>query len=120
RIFRRAESSLVGRSWEMSAVESLLERAIDGHGAVVNVVGSPGIGKSRVVREVAGTAAARGVEVFTAFCESHTSPVPFHVAARMMSAVTGIKDVDPKAARARIRAQFRDAHLEDMLLLDDL
>jgi class 3 adenylate cyclase len=69
----RAETSLVGRRWEMSAVEGLLERAIDGHGAVVGVVGPPGIGKSRLVREIAAMAAARGVEVFTAFCESHTS-----------------------------------------------
>ena len=29
----RAESNLVGRRWEMTAVEGLLERAIDGHGA---------------------------------------------------------------------------------------
>src|ERR1700751_3288023 len=64
-------STLVGRRWEMSAVEGLLDRAIDGHGAVVTVVGSPGIGKSRLVREVSAMAAARGVEVFTAFCESH-------------------------------------------------
>src|SRR6201992_4050564 len=49
----RAESNLVGRQWEMSAVEGLLDRAIEGHGAVVGVVGSPGIGKSRLVRELA-------------------------------------------------------------------
>ena len=61
----RAESNLVGRRWELSAVEGLLDRAIDGHGAVVGVVGSPGIGKSRLVREVAGMAAGRGVEVFS-------------------------------------------------------
>ena len=72
------ESNLVGRRWEMSAVEGLLDRAIEGHGAVVGVVGPPGIGKSRLVREVSAMAAARGVEVFTAFCESHTSQVPFH------------------------------------------
>ena len=36
----RAESNLVGRRWEMSAVEGLLDRAIDGHGAVVGVVGA--------------------------------------------------------------------------------
>src|SRR5262249_10085767 len=34
RIVSRAESTLVGRRWEMSAVEGLLQRAIDGHGAV--------------------------------------------------------------------------------------
>jgi class 3 adenylate cyclase len=116
----RAESTLVGRGWEMSAVEGLLGRAIDGHGAVVGVVGSPGIGKSRLVREVAAMAAARRVDVFTAFCESHTGQVPFHAAARLLRAVTGIKGLDPHAARARIRAQFRDAEPEDLLLFDDL
>jgi hypothetical protein len=33
----RAESNLVGRRWELSAVEALLNRAVDGHGAVVGV-----------------------------------------------------------------------------------
>ena len=116
----RAESSLVGRRWEMSAVEGLLERAIDGHGAVVGVVGSPGIGKSRLVREVSAMAAARGVDVFTAFCESHTTDVPFHVVARLLRAVTGIKGLDPHAARARIRARAPDAESEDLVLFDDL
>jgi len=77
----RAESNLVGRRWEISAVEGLLDRAIDGHGAVVGVVGSPGIGKSRLVHEVAAMARRRSVKVFSAFCESHTSQVPFHARA---------------------------------------
>jgi adenylate cyclase len=84
RAVTRAESTLVGRQWEMSAVEGLLDCAIDGHGAVVGVVGSPGIGKSRLVREVTAIAAARGVDVFTAFCESHTNQVPFHAVARLL------------------------------------
>ena len=36
------ESALVGRHWEMGAVQGLLQRATEGHGAVVTVVGSPG------------------------------------------------------------------------------
>ena len=82
----RVESNLVGRRWEMSAVEGLLDRAVDGHGAVVGFVGPPGIGKSRLVREVSAMAGRRGVEVFTTFCESHTGQVPFHAVA---SAVAG-------------------------------
>ena len=70
---RRAESNLVGRRWEMSAVEGLLERAIDGHGAVVGVVGSPGIGKSRLVREVAAIAAP-GVSKCSPPSASRTPP----------------------------------------------
>jgi class 3 adenylate cyclase len=120
RAVRRAESNLVGRRWEMSAAEGLLERAIDGHGAVVCVVGSPGIGKSRLVREVAAMATARGVEVFTTFCESHASDIPFRVVARLLRATTGVGGLDEPVARARVRAQAPDADPEDVLLFEDL
>lgn len=115
-----ADSHLVGRRWEMSAVEGWLDRALGGHGAVVVVLGEPGIGKSRLVREVAAMAAVRGVEVLTAFCESHTSQVPFHAVARLLRAATGVEGLDGQAARARVREQFPDADPEDVLLLDDL
>jgi class 3 adenylate cyclase len=116
----RAESNLVGRQWEMAAVEGLLERAVDSHGVVVTVVGIPGIGKSRLVREVAAIAAVRGVEVFSTFCESHASDIPFRVIARLLRAVTGIGDLDGSAARAQVRAQARHVDPEDLLLFDDL
>ena len=73
-----AQSNLVGRRWEMAAVDGLLECAIDGQGAVVTVVGSPGIGKSRLVREATAIASGRGVEVFTRLlriaCHRHCLP----------------------------------------------
>jgi class 3 adenylate cyclase len=116
----RAESNLVGRRWELSAVEGLLGRAIDGHGAVVGVVGSPGIGKSRLLREVAATASDRSVEVFTAFCESHTSQLPFHAVARLLRAAFGVGDLDAQAARDRVRDRLPDADPEDLALFDDL
>ncbi len=120
RALRRVESNLVGRRWEMFAVEDLLQRAADGHGAVVGFVGPPGIGKSRMVREVAAMAGRRGVEVFTAFCESHTSQVPFHAVARLLRAATGVEGLDGQAARDRVRAQVPDADPEDLALFDDL
>ncbi|MDT7796524.1 MAG: hypothetical protein QOD59_5965, partial [Mycobacterium sp.] len=117
---RRAEASLVGRRWEMSAVEGLLDRALDGRGGVVGVTGPPGIGKSRLAREVAAMAAQRGVQVFTAVCESHTSQVPFHVVTRLMRAATDVEGLDAVAARAVVRSQFSDAESEDLLLYEDL
>ena len=120
RAARRAESNLVGRRWEMSAVEGLLDRAIDGHGVVVGVVGTPGIGKSRLVREVSAMAADRGVDVFTGFCESHTSQVPFRAVARLLRAAFGVEGLDPHAARAQVRARAPDADPEDLVLFDDL
>ena len=114
------ESSLVGRRWEMSTVEGLLDRAIEGHGAVVGVVGSPGIGKSRLAREVAAMARRRKVEVFTTFCESHATDVPFRVVARLLRTATGVEGLDAQAARAQVRARVRDADPEDVALFDDL
>ena len=116
----RAESKLVGRRWEMSAVEGLLDRAIGGDGAVVGVVGPAGIGKSRLARELAAMAAERDVNVFTTFCESHTSQVPFQVIFRLLRAATGVESLDPRAARALIKAQFSDAESEDVALFEDL
>jgi hypothetical protein len=98
----------------------LLDRAIDGHGAVVGLVGSPGVGKSRLVREVAVMAAARGVDVLTTFCESHTGQVPFHAAARLLRAATGVKGLDGQTARERVRDRVPDLDHEDLLLFHDL
>jgi len=116
----RAESNLVGRRWEMSAVEGLLDHAIDGHGAVVGVVGSPGIGKSRLVREVAAIARRSNVEVFTTFCESHATDVSFRVVARLLRTAFGVEGLDAEVARAQVRARVREADPEDLALFDDL
>jgi predicted ATPase len=116
----RAESKLVGRRSEISAVEGLLHSAIDGHGAVVGMVRPAGIGKSRLVREVAAMARQRSVEVFTTFCESHTRQVPFHAVARLLRAATGVEGLEGQEARDRVRERMPDADPEDLALFDDL
>ncbi len=116
----RAGSDLVGRQWEMSVLGGLLDDAVDGRGAVVGVVGQPGIGKSRLAHEVARMARRSGVDVFTACCESHASRVPFYAVMRLLRTVTGVDGLDGPAARDRLRDRIGDADPEDMLLLDDL
>jgi adenylate cyclase len=117
---RRGESTLVGRTWELHTVTAILEEAVGGAGCVVNIVGPAGIGKSRLVRETAEIAAARGVAVFTTYCESHARDIPFHVVARLLRVAMGVEDLDPGVARARLRAQVPDADGDDLLLFDDL
>ncbi|MCV7332973.1 adenylate/guanylate cyclase domain-containing protein [Mycobacterium cookii] len=114
------ESRLVGRRWEMTAVEAIVDQAVGGRGGVVNVVGPPGIGKSRAARDTAALAAAHGVEVFWTFCESHARDIPFQVVARLLRASMGVTDLEGGAARARVREQVADADPQDLLLLDDL
>jgi class 3 adenylate cyclase len=120
RIIRRAEPTLVGRQSEMSTIEASLGRAIDGYGSVVGVVGPPGIGKSRLVRELSATAFTRGFDVFTVYCESHTSQIPFHIVARLLRTAMGVDARGAQSVRDRLRELVSGADPEDLLLLADL
>ena len=106
--------------WEMSAVEGLLDRAVDGHGAVVGVVGPPGIGKSRLVREAPRWRAAAGRGVLGLLRVPHQpGPVSCGGAAaarghRRQMVLTGRPPVTECATR------FPTADAEDLLLFDDL
>lgn len=59
----RGQPTLVGRDWELTTVAGVLDRAVGGRGSVVTVVGSPGVGKSRLVCEAAALATGRGAGV---------------------------------------------------------
>ena len=117
---RRSDSPLVGRTWELNTVTALLDEAGAGAGSVVTVVGPPGIGKSRLVRETVADASNRGVSVFTTYCESHTTDIAFNVVARLMRATTGIEGLGADEARARVRSRLPQADPDDLLLIDDL
>jgi class 3 adenylate cyclase len=115
-----SHSTLVGREWELATLAAMLERSMAGRGSVVGVVGPPGIGKTRLTAEAVRLAKSLGVEVFSTFCESHATDIPFHVVARLLRATGQISGLDDQTARAQVRAQVPDADPEDLLLLDDL
>ncbi|WP_308124010.1 ATP-binding protein [Mycolicibacterium xanthum] len=116
----RAEASLVGRRAEMAILDALVERTVAGLGAVVNVIGPPGIGKSRVAREAAVLAAERGVSVVWASCESHTNEAPFGAVTTLLRAAFGVAELTAGAARVRVRAMVPEAAPDDLLMLEDL
>jgi adenylate cyclase len=116
----RWEPTLVGRTREMNTVALLLDQAISGEGRVAQVIGPPGIGKSRTVHEAERIAAAQDIPMYLTFSESHARDVPYRVATRLLRSVFGIRDAAPDAARALLRTHIADADPEDLRLLDDL
>jgi DNA-binding CsgD family transcriptional regulator/tetratricopeptide (TPR) repeat protein len=68
---------LVGRDDEFRVLLDGLDRAADGDGGTFVVTGEAGVGKSRLVREVAQVAAARGLPVLTGRAVAGGAAVPF-------------------------------------------
>jgi adenylate cyclase len=116
----RRESTLMGRDGELARAASIIEAAAAGRGAVIGVVGPPGIGKSRMCREVARVAEHVDAQVFSAAAESHTADVPFHVVAQLLRDALQFDDRDSAVARAELRARLGSEDAEDLALLEDL
>ena len=68
---------VVGRQAELSALDAALDAAFGGAGRMVFVTGEPGIGKSRLAREVAGRAQAAGATVITGWAVPAGSSTPY-------------------------------------------
>lgn len=117
---RPGELQLVGRAAEITEIVRHLEATASGRGAVVSLVGPPGIGKSRITREAAAIAAARGHRVAWTYCQSHTSEIPFRAATALLRSVFGIAGESDEKARAAIRFTLPGADPADLRLLDDL
>ncbi len=108
----RGLSRFVGRSDEMTALESALERALEGTGRVAAVVGEAGVGKSRLCAEFIDRCTARGLVVYEAHCPAHGKTIPYLPLLELLRNLFGISDRDgPREARQKIAGE--------LALLDD-
>src|SRR6266568_144556 len=93
---------LVGRQAELGAMTASLDRA-DQSGGMIFLVGEPGVGKSRLARELAALASSRGFTVAVGRAVQAASPVPLRPiveAAMMLARTTGIPQA-PELAEYR-------------------
>lgn len=70
-----AELPLIGRSEELRILDEAIEAARSGHGQLVQIVGEPGIGKTRLVHEL--TDRTGGLTHVRATCETYLSSTPY-------------------------------------------
>ena len=75
----RALELLVGRPAELDAFDGLLEALDDGVAAAVAIIGEPGIGKTRLLAELADRAEARGQLVLSGSASELERDLPFWV-----------------------------------------
>ncbi len=116
-------SPFVGREREQSALQAALERAAQGDGQVVGLVGEPGVGKSRLAHEFAERCAADGISMQRTRAVAHGRDVPLVPILELMRTTLGVGEADaPALARGRIAESLQaldDSFLEDLPLLFD-
>jgi len=82
-----AGPSLVGRQRELECLATALETVMAGRGRLVLVAGEPGIGKTRLVEELANRAEARGAMVTWGRCQEVDGAPPYWPWVQVLRAV---------------------------------
>jgi DNA-binding NtrC family response regulator/tetratricopeptide (TPR) repeat protein len=100
---RGAMTPLVGRESELAQVRHALARAEAGHGQVVALVGEPGVGKSRLVWEIAHVHRAHGWLVLQGAAVSYGTATPYLPVVNLLRAYFEVGDQDePRAIRDKV------------------
>jgi class 3 adenylate cyclase/tetratricopeptide (TPR) repeat protein len=100
---RAAERSpLVGREEEMTAFAGVLSRARRSEGGFVEVVGEPGIGKSRLIEEVRDRAG--DFRILHVDCEEYEASTPYLAIERLLRDALELGDADDEETAARLTA----------------
>ena len=96
---------LLGRDQERTLLRTILAEVAT-HGQALVVRGGPGVGKSRLLTEIAGTARERGMSVLTATGVQSEADLPFAGLHQLLRPVRGRVTELPEVQRAALDAAF--------------
>jgi class 3 adenylate cyclase/tetratricopeptide (TPR) repeat protein len=94
----------VGREREMAVLREGLDGARRGEGRIVEVVGEPGIGKSRLLEEL--RAMASGFSTWATSCDVYQSSTPYFAFRRPLRQLVGIVGDEPEEAQVAVLRAF--------------
>src|SRR4051794_32031658 len=115
----RAEAPLVGRGAELARLRAHFEETVTGRSCrLVSVIGSPGLGKTRLAAELV-RAVRDDATVLVGRCEATGEGITFQPVAEVIRAAAGIEEDDgPDAARAKIEAALPSDETERQRLVE--
>ena len=104
---RGEQTPLVGREREWGQLLGAWTAAADGHGSVIELVGVPGIGKSRLVAELLGEAAG-----FTFVAEGgvYAATSPYRALIPPLLQLVGIDPAASEADQGRLLTEYVEQH----------
>ena len=102
-----SEIPFVGRTSELERLQVVFDEACEGHGAVVDIVGSPGIGKTRLVERFLEH--QPNVTVLRAKGGLYSRSTPYFAVSTMLRNLVGIdRDTTPSAAGRILATHIAD------------
>jgi class 3 adenylate cyclase/tetratricopeptide (TPR) repeat protein len=106
---RRGLTRFVGREEELALLERAFDRAREGQGRIVGIVGEPGVGKSRLCHEFMERFRSDGVPVFHVAGQAHARSVPLLPVLELLRSYFGIGERDAaETARELIVGKLMD------------
>ncbi len=88
-------SRFMGRNRDLAVLGDRLVRAENGHGQIIGIVGEPGVGKSRLLREFRQGLGRERVRFLTDRCLPSATAIPYLPVVDLVRTAFGISDVDP-------------------------
>ncbi len=112
RILGRNEARLLGRDAELHRLCASIRA---GRPQLVTVMGSPGVGKSRLIEEFCRCATEAGRTVVVSGCDAHSAPIAFRALSRLLRAMFDVEGRSDEEARRRVETAMpmhvTDAHI---------
>lgn len=109
-------SPLVGRDSELESLEGLAAAGTAGTGRVAAVVGEPGVGKSRLIRELSQSSRRQEGELWAyGICLPFDEELPYHLATSLLRSLAGVGPSDSGDIVAKaINALVEGCELPDL------
>ncbi len=99
-------ASLVGRDFELAVLERVMDDLVDGRGAIVSILGEPGIGKSRLLAEVAGRYRER-IRFVEGRAVSYAQSSPYYSIRELLGEWLSVSSETPEArTRLELKAEL--------------
>lgn len=103
-------SRFMGRDRDVAVLHDRLARAEEGHGQVIGILGEPGVGKSRLLREFRLSLGRERAIFLTGRCLPNASAIPYLPIIDVVRSAFAIAETDPVDTVAdKLHAGFRDA-----------
>ena len=109
----RIFSRFVDRERELLDLQELLAQVVQGQGQVVELVGEPGVGKSRLLYEFRQRVMGRQVTYLEGHCLSYGSAIPYLPILDLLRTHCGITEADsPEAIAQKVRIGLQDVGMD--------